>query len=483
MSRVLIIGYGPLPKRGLKVYSGAALRTRQILSGVLGGKHEAHLYTLPIHGTEDGASSRPEVLDDEWNGFKYSRFSGHSGEFAVSHLNEVVARTSPDAIIGVSTYASYVASMLATPLPLWCDLNAPWMAQMQAKCHAEDDDRHLLSAWNIEKAVLRRLDKFSSVSRPHLHAVIGELASVGRLNKYTFNYFFGSPISNSFYNWDDLLTEEEKRGEEKFLRGKEIPHGSFVILFSGGFKPSADVETLMQGLTRLMDRYDEVHFVATGGPTSSSESHTYEKFQKAVAASAHKDRFHMLGWVESQQLPLIFRESDLGINVDAAGYETLFAGRTRINVMAASGLPFLTTIGTEISEWIEDAHAALITQIQDPASMLEAVEAWIDQREKLKDYSRRATKMLNTDFTDAITTRPLRSWLEKPANAPDNKEKIARGGAETGYLPSIALNPIEEALIQADAAPAPRAEAPRHPAEATRSRQPILGKIKGLFGS
>ncbi len=455
MSRVLVIGYGPLPQSGLRIYGGAGIRTRQIVKGIQAGKQDVRLFTLPLHGTSDRKGR--ELVSDEFEGLKFKRFENHSGEFAVETLNDEADRLKPDAIVGVGTYPSYVASMLASARPLWCDLGGSWMAEMQAKCREEEDDKHLVNAWNIERAILRRLDKFSAVSRPHLHATVGELGAVGRLNRYNHGYPFGSVVPHSVFRWSSVKgcaapVPADTAG--KILRGPIVPPSAFVILWSGGFKPASDVDTLIQAMDELMGRYDEVHFVSTGGATTSTETQTYRKFEQAVQDSPHKSRYHLMGWVESEKLDAIMRESDLGISVDFPCYETTFAGRHRLSVMAGSELAILTTVGTEATEWLDDAHAALTAPMRDSHALAQAVEAWIDQREKLRDYTRRATKMMDADFTDAETCAPLLRWLAHPENAPDNRERIKRAG-ESPYLATVALNEFEERMLLAESSEPP----------------------------
>ncbi len=475
----MLIGYGPLPGPGVRMVNGACLRTRQFLRGILADNHEVDLYILPIHGAETG-NGKPAVEGTELDGFDYHQFTNHSGEFAVGELNDQLRRVRPDVIVSVNTYPSYVASMLSTTTPLWCDLGGSWMAEMQAKCHSEDSDDRLLSAWNIQRAILQRLDRFSTVSRPALHAVTGQLAAVGRLNKFTYNHFFGSPIPNSNYAWTDCREDEN----DYVLRGDVLPHMAFAMLWSGGFKPWHDVEMLMKAVNELMDRYEEVHFVATGGAPCEADDATYKKFKKLVKSSPHKDRFHLLGWVECEKLGAIYRECDLGINIDSATYETIFGGRSRVNSMASTDLGILTTVGTEVSEWLDDAHAGLMINIGDPESVIEEVEAWIDQKEKIGDYSRRALKMMNSDFTDAITTKPVCKWLESPSSAPDNQEKVRQGGKKLDYLPSISLNPLEERSVNMENMGEPNAGNDRSERLADNEEgKPLVGKLKRLFSS
>ncbi len=328
MGRVMIVGYGPLPRAGLTYMAAPALRTRHFLKPILDAGHTVNLYTLPLKTPPGPEGEMSAMVPDSYEGLSCQRFTNHDGEFAVAQLTEQARQIKPDAIVGVNTFPSFVASRLPVRVPLWVDLNGFWMAEMQGKCRTEGSDHWLSYAWTVERTIVRRLDKFSAVSRPQLHAVLGELGSVGRLNQYTFDYPFGHHIPNAAYHWD-AGAGKDAPAADPILRGPIVPTDAFVVLWSGGFNVWADIETLVETMNLLMARYPLVHFVATGGRIAGHVSRPYEEFEERVGASPYKDRFHLLGWVESEKLPAIYREADLGINVDAQNYETLFGARNR----------------------------------------------------------------------------------------------------------------------------------------------------------
>ncbi len=443
MARVMMIGYGPLPQRGLKLFMAPSLRTRHFLHGVLEGGHTVNLFTLPLPGTEGEEGEVAAMKPDQYEGLQYQRFTSHLGEFAIQTLNDMVAELKPDAIVGVNSYPSYVGSMLATTVPLWCDLNGYWMAEMQGRCYVEGDDDRLMSAWAIERSILRRADKFSAVSRPQLHAVLGEMAAIGRLNRHTFTYQFGAHIPNAAHKWEG----PEDENSQPILRGPIVPYDAFVILWSGGFNLWTDIDMLMGAMNELMDRYPQVHFVSTGGQLHGVDTRTYQLFEEAVEASPHKDRYHRLGWVNSEDIPQIYRESDLGINVDGMNYETMFGARNRINAMAAESLAIVTTLGSEISEWLHDGNAALTAEMGNMKSLVDAIEPYVEQREGLRVFSDRAEKIMEEDFSYSRTTRALRAWLENPTLAPDNEAKIKQAGGELSDLKATSINALESQAV------------------------------------
>ncbi|MCL5271465.1 MAG: glycosyltransferase family 4 protein [bacterium] len=444
MARVMLIGYSPLPSPALPVLAAPSLRTRQFLKPILDAGHTVNLYTLPLPGSEGPEGEVSAMVPDKYEGLSFQRFTNHSGEFAIRMLTEQARQLGPDAIVGVNTYPAYVGARLAATIPLWADLNGYWMAEMQGQCAADGDDSRLETAWAIERSIVRRLDKYSAVSRPQLHAVLGEMAGVGRLNRHTVQYQFGHHIPNAAYAWPSAAGDNEP----PLLRGPIVPADAFVVLWSGGFNVWSDIQTLVTMMNSLMERYPTVHFVSTGGRINGVDTATYQKFEDLVEASPYKDRFHRLGWIKVENLPRVYREADIGINVDTPTYETMFGARNRLNSMAAAGLAIVTTVGTELSEWLDDGKAAITAPIGDPEALAQALEPWIEQREQLQVYGRNARRLMERDFSLEKTTRPLLAWLQAPQLAPDNQAKLKLGrGGTLADLNSVTLNSLEEEAV------------------------------------
>lgn len=455
MSRVLMIGYGPLPAPGLAVYASPGLRTRQLFAAARAAGAEVSLYALPLPGSESAEGDEPALLPETHEGAPYVRLSTHSGDFASRVLRERIAEFRPDAIVGVGTYPSYVAAMLPTTAPLWCDFGRCWMAERQTQAYGDDDDRALMTAWNIERTALRRLDRFSACSRPHLYGMLGGLGAAGRLNKRTFGYLFGTRLPHAAFRWPDA----RKDPSLPVLRGPVVPEDAFVLLWHGSFDDARDAETAAAAAESLMARRPEVRFVATGGAARGSEARAYRRFLARVEESPHRDRFHALGWVASEKLGAICREADLGINADGVNYDGIARGGCRLISMAAEGLAAVSTVVSETSEWLEDSEALVGVPPGDPAAMAAAIEPFVEDRRKAKELGVRARRVADADFSDEETTRAFRDWIAEPRPAPDNAEKARIAGTPDANLLQIALNPIEEWLLQQDtarsAAPAP----------------------------
>jgi glycosyltransferase involved in cell wall biosynthesis len=445
MARVLMIGYGPLPGPGLSYCAGPALRTRHLLKALLEAGHTVNLFTLPLPGTEGREAAVPAMGSASYEGLAYQRFTSHRGEFATSALTEQARSLEPEAILGVASYPAYIGAKMATTIPLWADLDGSLMAETQGRCWVEGSDERLMSSWRISQAIARHLDKFSAASRPHLHATLGELAAVGRLNRHTYQYPFGHTLPHAAFSWFDAAGEEGE--DEPVLRGPLLPSDAFIILWSGSFKAWCDVTTLTDAVGRLMKEHPALYFVSTGGRLGSGDPEIYRQFQELVEQSPFKNRFHLLGWVPSERLAQIHREADLGINIDGTNYQTMFGSRHRLVAMAGAGLPLATTLGTEFSEWLADGEAAISLPMGDGAAVAEAIAPLIARPERLADLRDRARQIMETDFSIQRTTRALIKWLENPQLAPDNQARIDQSSSPVADLSTVALNGVDEAAL------------------------------------
>lgn len=439
MANILIIGTGPLFAPDVKVFNGQALRTWHLTRPLLNAGHAIDLVVLPSEGHE-----RPDKQDDspvtwyEHAGLKY-RLVNDPAQSAAT-LQAIHDSKAYDAIVAVNLNAAKFVAELRSHLPFWADLNGHLMGEAQSKCHVYKSDEYLKGFWRNEHQVLRRADRISTVSYKQMLAVLGELGAVGRLNQYTFDHPFTSVIENAAY---EGFLDKSRYPKDPVFRGSVFPREAFTVLWSGGFNTWTDTRTLAAALSLAMETDPRIHFVATGGTIPGHDEITYTEFLFQMEHTGFLDRCHMLGWVEARELFPLYKECDLGLNVDSMNYETVFGARNRLTNMMAANLPILTTLGTEISELIREHKLGYVIPIGNVERFANTLVTAARSQTDNKTYGKRAHSYCTQHFTYEATTTSLVQWAKHPQLAPDNQEKIRRH-PEAPSPADVALNSLEE---------------------------------------
>ncbi|MBI4235585.1 hypothetical protein HY604_04785 [Candidatus Peregrinibacteria bacterium] len=417
MLKIVIVGNGPLPDEKSKSRPAAGLRTYQFLTAIRESGLAFNLSLIKI--------AMPECYDEVPI---YSQAGGKNGckEFTISKndssltakLQKIIDEISPDVLISVNTYPSYLASKLKFHAAFWVDLNGWIMAEGAIQASVSGTNAYLPHYYRMEKSILKKADKISTVSASQRGAVLGELAFLGRINKDTATYNFIEYIPNAaFAEYEEAIESEEIR---KKMPKEAFAESSFICLWGGGYNTWADEETLFKGLEIAMREDENVYFVSTGGEISGLENRNFENFKKMIDGSKFKERFVFLGWIDTKYMPYVYQLSDIGLNVDLNCVETYTGARNRINEMMKYGLPVLTTFGSEIASEVEKSGAGVGVFSGDfealGTAILKFAKMGNDERAKFGEAGRRYTKENNYEKV----MEPLMKWLREPGHAPDN---------------------------------------------------------------
>lgn len=420
--KILVLGIGPLPSDNTTKIHGSCQRTVQFIESLRQEGHHLLLIAMRISGLEE--SLEGEIKHEEENLTYYSvdevDYFRNDG-YMQNHHDEF----QPDCIVGVNVFPSTRACQLQTCVPIWADINGYSMGEAQTKAFREKDDKFVRHFWGQQKPALLRADKFSSASKLQKHILVGELGAVGRLNQYTMGYKFAHTIHNGRQGGDLTLSEVAPKLTE-------FPDDAFIVLWSGGYNLWCDVETMFQGLEKAMEQHPKVHFVSTGGIIDGVDEKTYPKLQQLVENSPHRDRFHLKGWIASEEVPKYFSGCDLGINVDAFCYEAKYGARNRITDMMRAAMPVLTTPGTEISNIVAQAGCGLSFPIGDASALSSQIIYAAHHRDELKDMGRKGRDYFLEHFTFEKTTQSLRLWARNPQHAPDWDRPNPLENSQTG---------------------------------------------------
>lgn len=447
MSKLFITGTGPLLEEGVRMIGGQCLRTWHFAQPLLAAGHEVVLCTVPIPD-----KARPwqpgQALTEtcRYGDFEYRAFAVNDPARVIPALEELIEDARPDALIGVNTFPAQLLARTRSRLPLWADLNGWHLVEGHMHAVRQGSDDFLRHFWEQERAIVRRADKFSTVSERQRLALIGELAFCGRLGHRAAGYDFAHAVPNAV---NEMLMDAMKDadGAKPEARGPLAPENAFIALWSGGFNAWTDVRLLFEGLSAAMAERPEIHFVSTGGAVEGYDEKTYAEFQALVGDSPLRGRFHLLGWIDAGRLPQLYREADIGLNLDAVNYETLFGGRNRLTNMMACGLCPCTTLGTEIADDIRREGLGLTFANGSAEAFRDALLAGAADRAALRGMGQRAREFALREWSYAATTRAVAEWAAAPALAPDNAERLrlAASGSDksaSGFS-NLPLNDVE----------------------------------------
>lgn len=440
MSKILVVGTGPLYSPEIKVFCGQSLRTWHLTEALRNAGHEVELVVIQTDGHPAPPELEGRVAQARHGSFNYGIIHSFDPQIVLPILQHVHDAKEFDAMVLVNVNAGAIAARLDTRLPVWADLMGHMMGEAQAKCGVEKSDELLLHFWSRQRTVLRRADRLSVSGHKQMYAVLGELGAIGRLGYRNAEHQFCSLVPIAA---DPMFLDMDLPVAEKKYRGSMFPDETFAVLWTGGYNTWTDVKALAAALTLAMEQVPRLRFVSTGGSIPGHNEGTYPEFLDLMKRSGFDDRCHFLGWVEGGELPQLYAECDLGLNIDGLNYETLLGGRNRLVNMMAAGLAILTTIGTEFSEIIADnrlGYTVRIGKVQEYADAMIRASKISPERRQLGN---RARTYIKENFTPAIVTKPLLKWAANPEHAPDNLAKL-EAFPETNNLLGVAMNPLEE---------------------------------------
>ncbi len=416
MSKIMLIGYNPPAlERDTKI-EAAHYRSWQFLDPLLEDGHQICLCANTMLSTRpDGLDSQPD-LPHEWkNQLIYRPIMLHQKRNWVRDLQQIHDEFQPDCIVAVNFDCCLAATKLQTNRPIWMDIYGDYMTIVQAACYRAGRDRGISTSVAFFRQVLKTGDVFSGCGTPQKHMLAGELAFTGRLNAETFGYEYTQVI---------LPGSSPKDGSEDANITTpsdlpDIPNDAFTVLWCGGYNTWTDVDTLFAGLEIAMQADPNVHFLSVGANTYEGEDNVYDRFKQMIANSEYKERYHLLGWRPYSDVAYFYQESDVGINIDAMHYETVYGTRTRLVEMIAAGLPVITSTGCELSDLIDRKGAGLIFDTADAQGLGKQILYLATDRQKCTEMAQVALNYAQKDLSFGVTTMPVRNWVKNPAHAPD----------------------------------------------------------------
>jgi glycosyltransferase involved in cell wall biosynthesis len=202
------------------------------------------------------------------------------------------------------------------------------------------------------------------------------------------------------------------------------------VLWCGGYNTWTDTRLLFDALELAMAHAPHLHFVSVGANTYDAPDNVYAQLVERVSQSPHKDRYHMLGWRPWTEMAQFYNESDVGVNLDAMHYETIYGTRTRLVEMMSAGLPVVSSEGTEIIKHIVQNEAGLVFASGDTKCFGECLIRIATNTSLRNHMAERALRLATGKLSFNVTLDPVRAWVQNPQHAPDhiqaNKDRFLK---------------------------------------------------------
>jgi len=414
LSKVLLIGFNPPQLLKDTKIEAAHYRTWQFLQPLIDDGHEI---CLCAGARGEPALSNAQDMPAEWRGqVRYHPMPfGRVGWQPL--LQAAHDSFQPDCIVAVNYFQCLYATRLKTDRPIWMDLYGEIFTLIQAANFRTQTDRGLQTTIEFVRDILQTGDAFSGCSLPQQHAIVGELGMAGRLNRHTFGFEFAHTVLPGA---PPIPKQMPARPTTRtLLQPLGIAPDDFVVLWCGGYNTWTDVDTLFKGLEQAMAAAPRLHYVSVGASTYAGPDNVYERFCNMAKQSRFAERFHLLGWRPWSEMKQFYAESNVGINIDALHYETIYGTRTRLVEMIASGLPVVTSLGAELSYLLQARDAALTFAVGDATNLGRQLATLAAQPERCRALAQAAYSYAADALSFATTTLPLRQWVRTAQLAPD----------------------------------------------------------------
>lgn len=411
MTRILLVGVGPMPRAGLKKVHATGLRLKVFLEALLRLDCSVAIGEFSFAGR--GNSFAP---------LAHERIRDHrplalDRTIATGELQQLIDSFKPDAIVALTDIGALCACATTYDGPIHVDYFGHPMAERQQQGAAHKNDTALAEQWLNVLPVLLRVDRFSVCSRDQRQALIGELGTAGRLNQFTSEYDFAE-IVPPVLPFDEPLALTRPDA----LTARGIPADTRIVLCSGGYNTWVDEATLFRGLELALERDPRLHFVSTGGAIDGHVENVYTRFEQRVAASPLRGRMHLLGWVDEVDFENILLLSHVGVNCDFRTYEGELGCRNRLYGWLWAGMRAVTTVSSEPTRILADQGWVAEVPFGDATALADAIlrEA---ARGRESDLTQRQ-QTLKQQWGGGQFFRAFSEWARSPQCAPDRKSGV-----------------------------------------------------------
>ena len=398
----LLLGSGPLSTVASELHTGQGLRTEQFALALASAGQGVELLLIdPESSTPPTPAIAPNV--------RIHRLDLAEAKDAAA-LRRRLDGLAPRALVGASTFPSFLLAQTAHPAPLWVDLNGDPLAEGQALSLRTGDDFAIERQWWMLSSCLRRGDHFSAVSERQRHALLGQLGAAGRLSGGT-----------AAHPWVDVVPLSCP------LDAPEIapPDGPLQFLFSGSLNSWCDDQLLLRAFALALRSAPEIVLHWTGAPIPGMEA-SWRAVEEAARSRELAGKLHLHGKIPSDELSRIEALCTVGVVPELELVERRLGGQNRALRWLARGLALITTTQCELASELAEHGLASVYPAGEADALAARLVELANDRTRARELGRRAREWVRRNYSIEATTAPLREWASVPVAAPDRASGTAR---------------------------------------------------------
>jgi glycosyltransferase involved in cell wall biosynthesis len=268
---------------------------------------------------------------------------------------------------------------------------------------------------------LRRADFFICASEKQRSLWLGQLASEGRVNPYTYD------SSNDLRRLIDVvpfgINPNVPENKEDLIR-KDFPQikkDDFVLLWAGGVYDWFDPQTIVKALHKLNNEKIKLVFMGLSHPNKNiPEMNAVKELRKLSnqLGLTNKNVFFVNDWINYEERSQYLLNANIGISAHFDHIETQFSFRTRILDYFWTGLPVITTKGDTLADLIEENQAGLTVSMEDVDCWAKAINEMFENEQKYKAFKNNSKEIASNYYWKEVL-KPLYKFIQTATPAPD----------------------------------------------------------------
>ncbi len=411
MTRVLLLGTGPLPASNPKLVDFPRLRTWQFLRGLLDAGRDVWL-------VQAVRRARPRWREQAFDGHRLRILSVSATTFDRADLpTRWIDESGADAVVSAGPFGpAKAAARIPRGVPVLIDLPGDPMAEAQLRATSSGDGSHVLHARRLMDAVLHRGDAWSVVSVAQRYALLGQLGLSGRLGNQVPVFVVPVAVEPMWRTWAGKT-------------GASSPRQKGKVIWPGSFNTWAATDLFLQASEIAMSRNPDIHVVATGGPIRHHAEQVHASVVQRIQGSRWRHRWRLTGWLDAVAAARELCSASVGVMLDRPCAEAELGSRTRLLYGAVLGLPWIVTPRCELARQLVALGAARGVHELDATSVANLIlDAAASVPPPLHDLE--ISHMLDDTYSFRRTVAPIAQWTGNPAPAPPPAQDVTHAAAE-----------------------------------------------------